>query len=176
MTKLRPLLDVSAVLDQLAYEKETGVFTWKVSPSKNVKPGDVAGYKMKTGVIGIQVCGYLYLAHRLAFVFMTGAMPENLVDHINGVRSDNRWNNLRAATQSQNMQNLNFRKPNSSGFLGVTKYSAASKRKKLWRATIIVNGVRKHLGSFYSAEKAVAAYTEAKQTIHTFNPRARGQA
>jgi hypothetical protein len=77
-----------------------------VSTSSNARAGDVAGganngdrYRR------IRVDNQLYQAHRLAWLYMTGEWPSNGIDHINGHRADNRWANLREATQSQNMAN-----------------------------------------------------------------------
>lgn len=75
----------------LSYDPDTGELKWKIIPKPGIKVGSVAGYLLNTGAIAIQVDGVRFLAHRLAFVAMTGAMPTTGVDHINGRRNDNRW-------------------------------------------------------------------------------------
>lgn len=103
-------------------------------------------------MIGID--GTRYLAHRLAFLYMTGAWPDCDVDHINLDRADNRWGNLRQATRSQNMANGKLRSSNTSGFKGVTWVSRLSK----WRAEIVKDGRKKAIGHFATPECAHAAY------------------
>src|SRR5690606_167269 len=99
----------------------------------------------------------LHQAHRLAFLYMTGEMPEKVVDHINGDRSDNRWENLRCANQSQNMANVGIRSANTSGTPGVVW----DKERQKWRAQLRVNGKKKNLGRFDSIEDAKATVNAA---------------
>jgi hypothetical protein len=94
---------------------------------------------------------------------MTGEWPTHQVDHKNSVRNDNRWENLRLATNAQNQQNLRkARADNSSGFLGVFP------NKNRWSAQIAINGKSKCLGTFDTPELAHAAYLKAKASIHEF--------
>lgn len=92
-------------------------------------------------------------AHRLAFFLMTGKWPKE-VDHINRIRDDNRWVNLREATRTQNSANLSVSVNNTSGFAGVYW----SKKNKQWLAHIKANGVRHYLGGFDLIESAAQAY------------------
>jgi hypothetical protein len=88
-------------------------------------------------------------------------LPEaERVDHINGIGTDNRRENLRSATHTENMQNRKKHKNNTSGFKGV--YAA----KGRWRAAIRANGQKHNLGYFDSPEEASAAYDEASQRLH----------
>ena len=89
----------------LSYDPETGEFTWRVSPSRNVKAGMKAGSFNSQGYRQIQVMGRVYKAHRLAFLYMTGLFPEFTGSHKNGVPSDNRWDNLRDETIGDNIRN-----------------------------------------------------------------------
>jgi hypothetical protein len=79
-----------------------------------------AGTPQGTGYIWTGVAGGRYLNHRLAWLYMTGSMPDSCVDHVNGITDDNRWCNLRAATVRQNQLNrIGNKKGNASGFKAV---------------------------------------------------------
>lgn len=139
--------------EKFHYDPESGVFTRLVSGANNkVKVGDIAG-SPNLGYIRIWMDGRHYMAHRLAFLYMTGAFPEEQVDHINHIRNDNRWANLRAVTRLENSRNLKRPTRNTSGHIGV---SWVEPRKK-WTVNIRINGKLKHLGYFESLEDAVAA-------------------
>lgn len=101
--------------------------------------------------------GKKYPCHRIAWALMTGEWPRYVVDHKNGDWTDNRWKNLREATQSQNLANSKKPKTNTSGFKGVT-YHASGNR---WRAKIRHCGKYIHLGLFLKREDAHAAYVSA---------------
>lgn len=88
---------------------------------------------------------------------MTGAFPERHVDHINGIRNDNRWSNLRIATRQQNNSNVKKRVDNQSGVKGVHW----SKPDRKWVAGIRVNGTRYHLGYFSAKADAAQCYNGA---------------
>lgn len=158
----------SHLKELLHYDPETGVFTWAVSRS-GVRIGDVAGCLKRNGYRYIGVDGRDYLAHRLAWLYMTGLWPADQIDHINGVKDDNRLVNLREATHLQNHQNRALDVKNTSGFLGVSWHRVTEK----WRAYISVGGQQKHLGLFTRPEDAYAAHLTAKAELHTFNPEVR---
>jgi hypothetical protein len=88
----------------LRYNPTTGEFTWLASQYR-IKAGDVAGSKRTDGYIAIGVGGKLYKAHRLAFLYMEGEFPKDQVDHLNGIKIDNSWANLRKCTPIENMNN-----------------------------------------------------------------------
>jgi HNH endonuclease/AP2 domain len=157
----------------LNYNQDTGVFTWLVSAGSS-RRGDVAGSCHKTiGYIYVRVGKARYLAHRLAFMWMTGVWPEREVDHINGNRSDNRWINLRQVAPQGNMQNIGGpRKHNKLGVLGVRKHP----RAESYMAEIRHNRRSIYLGSFKTPEAAHAAYLLAKQHLHPFSVRLTGNA
>lgn len=150
----------------LHYDPETGVFTWRVRMSDRIRAGQVAGCLSTQGQnILVRVHGKLYQAHRLAWLYVHGRFPPEGLDHINGVRNDNRITNLRLADQSENLQNR--RKPpsnNTSGFLGVGFH----KRSNRWRAYIKINYKYLHLGTFSCPKKAHQAYVKAKRELHPF--------
>jgi len=160
------VLTQSELKENLHYNPETGFFTWiKVSKYGGVKNGDLAGTLSAEGYIVIKIDKTLYKAHRLAWLYMTGEMPTHFIDHINGDRADNRFENLRQATWKENAHNQ--RKPqknNKSGFLGVTYCAPLQK----FKSTITNNKKLKHLGYFATPEEAHQAYLEAKRKIHDF--------
>lgn len=159
------IITLARLLEVLEYFPATGVFVWRVTTAKRIKVGDVAG-GVSQGYIIIRIDGRLYRAHRLAWLCMTGAWPTNGLDHRDGNRANNRWDNLREATQVQNMQNL--RKAHgdnlSSGLLG----ASWDKQNKKWRAQIKIDGKIRHIGYFPTAELAHTAYLEAKRKLHSF--------
>lgn len=146
----------------LHYDPETGVFTWLVSPSRGTKKGMVAGHDHKSsGYRVIAIKRKLIPAHRLAFLYMTGSIPE-FVDHINMIKLDNRWVNLRPATKSENNRNQKLRKDNKSGVKGV-KWNKANKK---WQVQITVNGHRMHLGLWDDLEAAELVSILAREKYH----------
>lgn len=137
---------------QLDYDPSTGIFTRKTAHAQ-MKIGDIAGVKTVKGYITISVLGVVYFAHRLAFLYMDGKFPEHHVDHINHVRDDNRFCNLRATTKRGNEQNRRLGKNNSSGFNGVSWNNASQK----WIACIGLNGTPTRLKTDGTLLDAVAA-------------------
>lgn len=149
----------------LIYNPSSGEFTWLKSISK-AKHGMIAGSLQYSGYRFIQVDGVKYQAHRLAFLFMTGSFPISQIDHVDGVCSNNRWSNLRLATNAENQQNVRRRNDNKSGYIGVSW----SRIDKKWRSRITSNGKQHWLGYFSSADEAYLAYLNAKANLHSFNP------
>ncbi|HAS0888998.1 TPA: HNH endonuclease, partial [Enterobacter cloacae subsp. cloacae] len=94
----------------LRYDPLTGVFYWLNPTAYCMHPGDVAGFVDYTGYAYIKVDRVKYSAHRLAWLYVHGSMPEEQIDHVNNNRSDNRISNLRLASRSQNMMNQYVRK------------------------------------------------------------------
>lgn len=148
----------------LAYDPETGQLTWKQTLSNRALAGSVAGnVSVADGYVQIRVDGQIYRGHRLAWLIVTGDWPRQVIDHINGVRSDNRWANLRDTSQSVNSRNSLKVRPNSaSGLLGVSFRSDNGKPF----AQIMVNGRNVNLGTFATPELAHAAYMAAKDVYH----------
>jgi len=152
----------SRLLEVFEYDKDTGIFTWKIDRTKHAKAGCIAGASTWSGYISLQVDGVKMLAHRAAMV-ICGFDVSGPVDHINGSRSDNRISNLRIVTTAENNQNRNSAKGKTkSGKLGVSWRSRQGK----WRATIVVNGKFKELGVYATVEEASQAYLSAKAILH----------
>lgn len=156
------MINAKILRKHLEYCQKTGRFKWLMPRSNKIKPGDSAGVLMNIGYVLIGIFGKRYYAHRLAFLYMTGKMPVNQVDHINLIRHDNRWKNLRHATRSQNHANTVKKRPRKSVYKGVTVNSGYS---TLWRAKIKHNGTSIHLGYFSSEVKAAKAYDVAARKI-----------
>lgn len=146
----------------LNYDPETGVFTWRMDASKRRMAGKIAGTKTSEGYIEICVDKTRHRAHRLAWLYVTGAMPAEQIDHINRQRADNRFCNLREATNGENGANRPRQANNLSGYKGVYW----SKRRRRWIAKISVKGRDFSLGTFSEASKAADAYAAAVKKLH----------
>jgi len=127
-----------------------------------MKVGDVAGHKLSEGYLQISANSKIYFAHRLAWLYITGEWPKDSIDHINEIKHDNRFFNLREATRSQNMMNRGALKNNTSGLKGVSLKKSSGK----WRARVGIRGKSKHLGYFNNPEDAYKAYCEAAKKLH----------
>ena len=141
----------------LHYDPLTGVFTRRESASGRLA-GSVAG-SVSPGYIRVWVLKRLYMAHRLAWLYVYGTWPKNQIDHINRNRSDNRIANLRDVTNQQNMCNAGDFSTNTSGRKGVYW----DKRDSRWRACIVNKGRYFSLGYFDTQAKAVAARVAAEK-------------
>ncbi len=150
---------------KLNYDPNTGIFTWAINRYR-VRVGAGAGTLRKDGYIRIQIDCELHLAHRLAWFFVHGVWPVNQIDHINGVRTDNRIANLRIATPAENSQNQGKNRNNTSGYTGVSWNKRAGK----YQSQIQVNGKLIYLGLFDDKEEAKQAREDAKKKYHGYNP------
>lgn len=159
-------IDAARLRELLVYEPDTGLFRWRAR-RRGYKVGAIAGSRQNRGYWKIRVDGSDYLAHRLAWLYEHGSWPVDQIDHINGVRDDNRLSNLRAATIAENNQNAALRSDNCSGFTGVGFHRRAGK----FRARIVPPGGKEvHLGLYETAEEAHAAYLAARAGLHPFQP------
>lgn len=166
------MLTRDALIQHFTYDQKTGVFRFRhdVRAGRNraflkARAGDTAGnLSPSTGYWYLSIGGRRYAAHRMAFLYMTGAVPPDDIDHINGNKTDNRWSNLRQATRAQNMQNLSRpHADNTAGFLGVER------KRGRFAARIAVGGKKLNLGVFNTPEEAHAAYVKAKREVHERN-------
>jgi len=155
----------------LHYSSDTGKITWLISPKHTtIKVGDRAGcFNKTTGYRSIRVNGKLYQEHRLAWLLHYGYLPAKDIDHRNGIKTDNRIDNLREATDAENQQNRGKRKDNSSGYTGVSFHKPTGK----WLSQIAKNGKKYNLGYYDTPELAHEAYLKAKAELHTFQPEPR---
>lgn len=137
----------------LYYDPETGIFRWKINRGGKVKVGGKAGFYKEDEYSVIGVDHKTYLSHRLVFLYMEGYFPENDIDHINRIKDDNRWCNLREVSHQCNMRNCKLQSNNISGVTGVNYHKGICK----WRSIITINDKQIHLGyykNFYDAVKA----------------------
>lgn len=137
----------------MTYNPETGEFIWRVRWHRS-RPGDKVGRSLNVGYYRITIDGKHYYLHQLAFLFMEDRIPTHDIDHKNGDKIDNRWDNLRVAGKQGNQANSPMKSTNTSGFKGVS-FCATTKR---WRASIRHNGREINLGRYNTKEEAAKAY------------------
>jgi hypothetical protein len=154
-------LTAARLREVLTYFPETGEFVWKVSLCGRFAAGRRAGCLLPTGYRIIGIDGARYLSHRLAWLYVHGVWPSALLDHKNGIRSDNRIRNLRECSAVENSRN----RPGNMGRLGF-KGVTLDKRSGRWYAKIFVDSKAIHLGSFESTIEAAAAYDAAARRYH----------
>lgn len=146
-------------------DEATGVLRWRAKPSRfarSIKVGDVAGGSPNShGYLHVQLDGKQLKVHRVVFALANGFWPEQ-VDHVNGVKTDNRPDNLRAATNAENGCNVGLRADNASGFKGVSWH----KRDSKWRAQCRVDGRKHHVGYFTDKDAAAAAVQTFREKHH----------
>jgi AP2 domain/HNH endonuclease len=149
---------VESVLD---YDPETGEFRWKVSRPPRGRIGAIAGHIKRNGhrYIGLNG-GTEYLASRLAWLIMKDEWPEHEIDHEDRDPGNDRWNNLRPATSTQNIANRVTR--NATGYKGVQWRPKLGK----FTAKIMINRKQIYLGLFHTAAEAHAAYCAAASAEH----------
>lgn len=142
----------------LRYCPDTGNFYWLVKRTNNsfANVGDLAGSLDENGYIRLTFDGKKHRAHRLAFVFMGQELPEQ-VDHVNGVRSDNRWVNLKESNPLQNAKNAKRRSNSKTAITGVT----FSKKHNKWKARVNHKGETLYLGLFANLDDAIIARENA---------------
>jgi hypothetical protein len=152
----------------LIYDQTTGVFTRAKAVNGRTKKGEIAGRKNADGYVVISVDNVTHVAHRLAFLWVTGEHPshELQVDHINGKRDDNRWENLRLVTANENQHNRHHADifhGRTSKRLGVCFKDRGRNR---WEANIRVGGKLIYLGRYANEDEAANAYMKAKAYYH----------
>jgi len=156
-------MDHETAKEIFKYDPDTGILTWRVKHCRKVRVGDIAGSLNTKGYRQLKFKGKVYKVHRVIWLITYGKWPENQIDHINGIRDDNRIINLREANQSENGQNRKAK--SNTGVSGVHLGKDGRYSAQLW-----INGKRVLTTTFKNFEDAVAAVKEAKRTYHTFHP------
>lgn len=169
-------LNQDIVRELLDYDSETGLLTWKERDikwfkdtvkksakhacnqwnSKNAGKEALRNISKSTGHKCGAIFYKLYKAHRIIWLWVTGKWPKEQIDHLNRIRHDNRWNNLREVTNQENQKNKNPQKNNSSGRNGVYKLANGD-----YQVSIGVNGKSIYVGYAHSFEEAVKLREEA---------------
>lgn len=153
------MVDEKTILfETFEYSPDSGEIRWKISPSQKVKAGSVAGCVGSSGYRQIMFQRRPLQAHRLAWFLMTGCWPTHQIDHRNCVPTDNRWSNLREATQSYNLGNTKGRSAHGKG---VTKLPWGK-----YQAQIKKDHIAYYLGVFSTADEASAAYAAAAKKLY----------
>ena len=154
-------ITIEHLRESLDYNAQTGVFTWRKNHRRPDLIGKTAGSIHSAGYISIAVHNIKRLAHRLAWFYVTGNMPDGHIDHINGNKLDNSFANLRQVTRFGNLQNMRqATKANKVGLLGVSAHQGK------WRAQIMANGKRIRASGFDTPELAYQRYLELKRKHH----------
>ena len=143
--------------DRYKYDSVTGIITNRIS-SGRAKKGEEAGTKNAAGYRVVSISSSRYYGHRVSWFMYYGAWPKSTIDHINGVRDDNRIVNLRDVDHKENLKNQRLQKSNTSGVVGVYW----NKPTKNWRVKIEVNGKQIHIGYFQYMPDAVKARQKAE--------------
>lgn len=151
------------LISVLDYDPEAGTFTWRLPIGGHVRMGAVVrGCPDQDGYLRVRLFGRGYRFNRLAWFHMMGEWPRGVVDHKDGVVTNDKWSNLREATFQQNAANRRAQDRNKSGFKGVFWCSGT----KAWRAQIANNGKSRDLGKFPSPEAANDAYVAEAEKVY----------
>lgn len=154
-------VEVADLRKAFSYEESTGVLRWAARAANCVRVGDRAGMLGANGYRKVRFKGRTLLEHRVIYAMVNGAWPVEEIDHLNGIRDDNRVCNLRHVSSKINRQNQRRAHCTSShGFLGVRVY------KGKFAAVITVDGKARRLGTFEAPEQAYGVYLEAKRRLH----------
>lgn len=157
-------LEAARLRELLTYHPLTGIFTWNISRGSRKKDG-IAGNINTTGHIQIQIDGKVFLALRLAFLWMTEKWPADRSDHRNLIKTNNVWTNLRECTHSQNRANVPCEARNTSGYKGVYWHAIMGR----WCASIKKDGIKYALGYFDAPQEGHIAYAaKAKELFGEF--------
>jgi hypothetical protein len=160
----QPTLTAERLRELIDYDPLTGVLVRRVTQSHNARAGDTVGTVGHGGRLSLAIDSRTYLAHRLAWLWVTGSWPNRDLDHINGRPDDNRWANLREADKAENQQNRRRARSDSrSGYMGVRQRPGGG-----WSARITLQGRQLFLGRFATAEGAHSAYLAAKRRLHPY--------
>lgn len=165
MTKPKNPFDADFAREMFDYNPETGVITRKQCRISRLI-GEEIGRIQRDGYIHVEFGWwsrrYNLLAHRLGWLIYHGEWPKDQLDHINGIRHDNRLCNLREATQAQNNANTRMYKNNSSGYKNI-KWEPDRKRYGVF---IRYDNKLRRLGRFKTIEEAISVRNAKYEEIY----------
>lgn len=159
------MIKKSNLKDYINYCPHTGKLTWIDSIWARSIVGREVGSVSSGGYRCMTFEGKTINSHRVIYFYMTGAMPSGEIDHIDGCKLNNKWDNLRDVSHSENLKNKRIRKPARGKIFGVNKREESS----VWRAMINIDGKRMYLGQYSSFFDACCARLSA-QNKYSFGP------
>jgi outer membrane protein assembly factor BamB len=142
----------------LSYDRDTGELRWRVRPVANIPAGTIAGRVNGSGYWQTNVRGRKYSNHRLAWLIVTGEWPKGQIDHVNRIRSDNRFCNLRDVSGSENCLNRDYRFTNPRGVSFV-------QRTEKWQVQVCLYRQVKYIGQYADRDVAISAYANAVASL-----------
>lgn len=162
-----PLPSIDALRARLSYDPRTGLIATRCREGDDAYTvafnrrygGRTIGYPMNVGYLFLHLFGHCHLAHRVAWALHHGEWPEGELDHKNGNKTDNRLDNLRIASKSQN-------KVNSKLAGSIYKGISRTPNGQRWRAMLLRHGVNTYLGTYDTAEEAAEVYAQAARELH----------
>lgn len=155
------MITQSQLKEHFDYNPETGDFIWRKIGKGRKGIGKTAGTVKGNGYHYLNFGEKAYLSHRMAFLFMVGEIP-CMIDHRDGDPLNNKWDNLRDCSHSQNMCNARIRSDNKSGAKGVSWFA----RDKKWEVVLRINKAVKYLGRYEDFELAELISNEARDLFH----------
>jgi HNH endonuclease len=156
-SRYRNDLTAERVRELFHYDPLTGFLSWRVDRTNHVKAGDRTGCIDSNGYIRITINRTTYLAHRLIWLWQTGSWPSEEIDHVNRIKDDNRWVNLREASHGENRVNSLPRDKLSDLPCGVQITLNGKFRAKIAHISI---------GTFDTVEEAANAYALAASALY----------
>lgn len=155
---------VEQLKEILSYDPETGIFRWRKTTSRRLKVGQIAGSEGCRGLcINARLFGAPLLAHRLAWMYMTGSMPDKgmVIDHRDRNPFNNIFSNLRLCTQKQNTWNQGLKRGSRTGVKGVHILCTGR-----YQARLRTEDGIKSVGNFKTLDEATVAIREAREKYH----------
>jgi hypothetical protein len=155
------LPSLECVSSLLEYHAEIGIFLRR-KDTRGARAGQIAGCSARNGYVMIRVADGAYLAHRIAWLLSYGEWPDGVIDHINGVRSDNRLANLRLCSTSENLRNAKLRSDNTSGVKGIYW----NKKLSSWQVHVKDGGRTVYGGIYKDLDDAKRAVMQLRERLH----------